>query len=102
MQPVRAPERLLLAGEDSCSGKLVVTGESAIFMSDQQLLHQLFVINLFLLSLSASWLKIKGSELERQVYLRVFCLSCGFGQPGSGCAGSGQPLLPVLVLHPFV
>lgn len=49
----------------------MVTEESAIFLSDQQLLHQLFVINLFLLSLFANQLKIKGSKLERQVYLNT-------------------------------
>lgn len=49
----------------------MVTEESAIFLSDQQLLHQLFVINLFLLSLFANQLKIKGSKLERQVYLNM-------------------------------
>lgn len=56
----------------------MVTGESAGFVSDQQLLHQLFVINLFLLSLFANQLKIKGSKPERQVYLSMFCLSRGF------------------------
>lgn len=49
----------------------MVIGESAIFLPDQQLLHQLFVINLFLLSLFANQLKIKGSKLEHQVYLNM-------------------------------
>lgn len=55
----------------------MVTGESAIFISDQKL-HQLFVINVFLLSFFANQLKIKGSKLERQVYLNTLCLSHGF------------------------
>lgn len=45
---------------------------------DQQLLHQLFVINLFLLSLFANQLKIKGSKPERQVNLNTLRLSRGF------------------------
>lgn len=47
MQPFPAMGRRLLSGETSCSGRCVVIGESAIFLSDQQLLHQLFMINLF-------------------------------------------------------
>lgn len=78
MQPFPAMGRQLLCGESSCSGRYKVTGESAIFISDQQLLHQLFVINLFLLSLFANQLKIKGSKPERQVNLNTLRLSRGF------------------------
>ena len=78
MQPVPAMGRQLLSSEGSCSGRYMVTGESAGFVSDQQLPHQLFVINLFLLFLSANQLKIKGSKPERQVYLSMLCLSRGF------------------------
>lgn len=54
MQTFAAMGRQLLSGETSCSGRYMVTGKSAIFLSDQQLLHQLFVINLFLLFLFAN------------------------------------------------
>lgn len=46
-------------------------GNLAFFLSDQHLLHQLFVINLFLLFVFANQLKMKGSELEGQVYLNM-------------------------------
>lgn len=46
-------------------------GNLTIFLPNQQLLHQLFVINLFLLFLFANQLKIKVSKLEGKVYLNM-------------------------------